>query len=265
MTPATCSTLQDGATAILSDVCATLSAQNFDYVIVGGWCPFLRGGNPSVQHPGTRDVDVLFSGDLQNVRRAVERLLSSGYLVSAKHEFQLLKTIPIAGRDFVFNVDLLHPLETNAKLDLYSDIMDLGIRESTLSERTLHVRSIVFPAARVIFSEVLWTKWPLDSSHEIPLLDEVGLVLSKGVSVSQVKRPRDAFDIYYVLSGPESAKIAARLKSLHLSNAPDQPLESLKKFVTDSGNVFDDNVSQYMPGGQRVRAAEYVRKLLFDD
>ena len=51
-----------------------------------------------IRHPGTRDVDVLFNDDRESIRNAVELFLASGFVLSAKHEFQLLKTLSVGGQ-----------------------------------------------------------------------------------------------------------------------------------------------------------------------
>ncbi len=92
------------------DIVASLSIQ---YVVVGGWAPYLRNSSP-IAHPGTYDVDVLFlkgrtPGYLADV---VKAFICGGYLPSAKHRFQLLRELRVGATSLVFNVDLLHPSES---------------------------------------------------------------------------------------------------------------------------------------------------------
>src|SRR5664279_239389 len=111
--------------ALLLTTCEAIVTTSTDFVVVGGWVPFLRGGGEGLVHPGTRDVDVLFnSKNTINVGKAAEALLRRGFTPSAKHEFQLLHPIRVGTRDFIFNVDLMHPAQQQAQPDLFCDIFD---------------------------------------------------------------------------------------------------------------------------------------------
>src|SRR6266566_9971104 len=95
---------------LLGEVVQTVGPANVgDFAVIGGWSPFFLNGSP-IPHPGSRDVDLLFrEGRTEHsLSTVVETLLEAGYLHSAKHEFQLLRLLDVAGTTFVFNVDLLH-------------------------------------------------------------------------------------------------------------------------------------------------------------
>jgi hypothetical protein len=171
-----------------------------EFVIVGG-VPVLRGGREDLVHPGTRDFDVLFSThDSGAVRGAAENLLRRGFIPSAKHEFQLLHPIRVGERDFLFNIDLMHPAEQIEKPESYDDLFDLGLPDLNDPTGKRWLKSIVFESANIVFDQKLWSnisivgigidRQPVDV--QIPLLDEVGFILSKTKSVRQVKRPRDS-------------------------------------------------------------------------
>jgi hypothetical protein len=155
------STLNEAARALLVETCALLNERDVDYVIAGGWVPMLRGDAPNIQHPGTRDVDVLFNDNRQAIRNAVQIMLQNGFVLSAKHEFQLLRTLRVASREFVFNVDLMHPLEASANCEMFEDILDLGI-SSDYDENRPKVKSICFPSSAIIFEHA---REPFRKSH----------------------------------------------------------------------------------------------------
>jgi hypothetical protein len=50
--------------------------------------------------------------------------------LSAEHEFQLLKALQVGSREFVFNIDLMHPAEASTRPEMFQDIMDLGIGDN---------------------------------------------------------------------------------------------------------------------------------------
>jgi hypothetical protein len=265
-------TLNQAASALLVETCALLNDRGLGYVVAGGWVPVLRSTGSDLVHPGTRDVDVLFNDDRQAIRSAVECMLKNGFILSAKHEFQLLRTLRVASREFVFNVDLMHPLEASANSEMFQDILDLEIR-SDYDENRPKVKSICFPSSAIIFEQTLWSKFDVGgislngmaTSCAVPLMDEVGLVLSKAISVKQQKRPRDAFDIYYVLANPHGSHISAQLVQLGQKFPQvSEQLAHLRRYLTESQPTFDANVAKYL--GKYlppVAPSEYLRTMLF--
>jgi hypothetical protein len=82
----------------------------------------------------------------------------------------------------------------------------------------------------------------------VPLLGEAGLILSKTKSVRLVKRPRDAFDIYYVATGPNGAQAAKTIQTLTLEF--DEIAEQVKEFRSwlsspKNSGAFNRNVRKY--------------------
>lgn len=240
--------LNEGASRLLVDVCQTVLSVSGQFVVVGGWCPFLRGGNEKLKHPGTRDVDLLFNNDVEIARQAVKALFKVGFIPSAKHEFQLLKTVSVLGKTFIYNVDILLPNESVENPDMFNDILDLGIPERVDSDLTRHVRSIALPSAAIVFREKLWSNFPAPSltTMDIPLLNEAGLIITKARSIRSAKRPRDAFDIFYVLTGPKSDEILAKLAELRKADfGIREEIDSLLNYVSEHKNNFDHNVRHY--------------------
>jgi len=248
-------TLEAAADALLLTTCNSLRNNEVEFIIVGGWSPFLRKGAKNLHHPGTRDVDVLFKDeDLTGMRRAMKNMLSAGFKASAKHEFQMLISISVDTREFIFNVDFMHPSEQCKNPELLSDIFDLGVPDSSDPTGRRWIKSIVFQPAKLVFQHELFSTFEhcgLDVygeslSEKIPLLSEAGLVLSKLNSVKLVKRPRDAFDIYYVLAGPNGSAAADTIKML--ANEIDEVQEQVRAFLCwldGKAHVFDNNVYRY--------------------
>ncbi len=208
-------------------------------------------------------MDVLFNDDREAIRNAVECMLQNGFILSAKHEFQLLRTLRVASREFVFNVDLMHPLEASANSEMFQDILDLEIRSDYDGNRP-KVKSICFPSSAIIFEQNLWSDG-IATSCTVPLMDEAGFILSKAISVKQQKRPRDAFDIYYVLANPKRSHISAKLVQLGRTFPQvSEQLEHLRRFLTENQRIFDANVAKYLGNySPAVAPSEYVRTMLF--
>ena len=250
------STLEAAAEALLLTTCKILRESNVEFVIVGGWSPFLRKSNSSIVHPGTRDVDVLFKDkDIKMLQEGIKNMLADGFMASAKHEFQMLRPINVDSQEFIFNVDFLHPSEQRAKPELLSDIFDLGVPDASDPSGKRWVKSIVFQPAQIVFERKLFSPITLNGSsvtgevlHEcIPLLNEAGLVLSKLNSVKQEKRPRDSFDIFYILIGENGREATNTITSLKNSiEEIDDQLTSFKNWLLKKAHVFDDNVNRYL-------------------
>lgn len=267
------SSLGAAARALLVETCTALNGRSVEYVIAGGWVPVLRRrSDMGLNHPGTRDVDVLFNDNREAIRIAVELMLKNGFVLSAKHEFQLLRSLHVGSREFVFNVDLMHPAEASTRAEMFEDIMDLGIG-SNYDEAAPKVKSICFPSSAIIFEQNLWTRLRVaatdfngkDSECDVPLMDEAALILSKAASVKQDKRPRDAFDIYFLLAGSDGRVISQKLKKLATAFPQvSQQLEHLRKFLNEQSEKFDKNVSVYLGSNSvSVKPSEHVRVTLF--
>lgn len=149
---------EDAAKALLLSTCATLNSTKVEYLIVGGWVPVIRGGAPNLQHPGTRDVDVLFTDDdVERVEPAYEALLNAGFIPSAKHEFQLLRGLEIGKTTFIFNVDLMHRAIQEDSPEILIDISDFGLKDPSDPSGKRWAKSIIFPGAEAIFTSHLWS------------------------------------------------------------------------------------------------------------
>ena len=267
------SNLLDANRGVLAETCEIMSRTKMEYVVVGGWVPYLRGAGHTLHHPGTSDVDLLFNGDFDGVRNAIPEFFKAGYVPSAKHPFQLLKELTVGGKNFVFNVDLMYPAEAGSHEDLFHDIIDLGVRRDGYSLETHKMKSIAFLSADVIFYQSLWSDWLVSATtpdgrhveNTIPLMDERGLILSKCESVKGIKRGRDAFDIYFVLSGPNGSQTADGLKRL----ANQQPgakthLERLRAFVATEAELFDERVAKYAGDAPVESSAGLVLRMIPD-
>jgi hypothetical protein len=256
-------TMQEAVEALLADVTNFINSTGIEYLVVGGWSAYLRNRS-AYSHPGTRDIDILFSdgGIENNLEEVIRGLLKQGYQVSAKHDFQLLRSINVSGHDLVFNVDLLHPSESVHNPEMMVDHFDLGIKDNELAEGKA-VRSIVLPSSALLFYEGFSETYELQTRNlqgenvtlSFPLLGHAGLVLSKCESVKVVKRPRDAFDIFLAVESDTGNQIPALLKRYAHIGGVAKLLQSLRDFVSDvhyldSKDIkqFDANVYRYVNG-----------------
>jgi hypothetical protein len=80
----------------------------------------------------------------------------------------------------------------------------------------------------------------------IKLMDERGSLLSKSTSAKNVKRGRDAFDIYYVLTNPRSDDFVKSMRAL-LREVPDsrKNLEDLAEYIDQNVDTFNWRVETY--------------------
>lgn len=200
-------TILDGARCLLGECCEILNRSKVEYIIVGGWSPFLLNSNGYL-HPGTKDVDVLFKKGLitNQLETVINEFLKNDFLQSAKHPFQLLKTIDIHDHKFVYNIDLLHPDDQEKKSDMFVDHIDFPIKESEIIDVNYKGKTIRLPKSDLFFTS-FYDKVSHDflllngetKNIEFDLLNESGLILSKLKSVFNEKRTRDAYDIYLAI------------------------------------------------------------------
>ncbi len=250
------SSLDEACEALLLTTAALLNGAKVEYVVAGGWVPIILGSpHGSLEHPGTRDVDILLVDDNTGPRAAADVLLAAGFRPSAKHEFQLLKDARVGGQLFVFNVDLMHPHESSMRPNMFADILDFGVKDNYDPRGSRYLKSIAFASAAIVVEQKLFETAKrygrdfdgTEISVDVPFLNLTALLLSKCESVRVPKRTRDAFDIYFALTGPKGLVAAAELKALSV-NFPDVRLrtEKLRQFLTDEASVFDGNVAAYL-------------------
>lgn len=252
--------LNDACRGLLLSAVSILNESKLRYFIAGGWVPILlEPKHPSLIHPGTRDVDVLMVDELSAVQEAACALLANRFRPSAKHEFQLLREAQVGMREFVFNVDLMHPYEADQTPEMFSDIFDLGVNDAYDPRGSRHAKSIAFRSAEIVYKENLFTQVTVsgvdldakERQHEVPILAAPAFLLSKCESASVPKRTRDAFDIHYILSGNSGTEHASELRSLaERFTQVDSQVEELRRFLREDPDRFNRNVSQH--GGRWI-------------
>lgn len=238
--------ISDAARAVLCEATAIATGAGQPFVVVGGWSPLLLNSG-AIVHPGTRDVDLLFErgtnqGALEDVLHA---FLKNGYLSSAKHQFQILRVVRVADREFVFNVDFLHSAEVTNPEELFVD--HLVLDDGPLLYR---YQSIVVPMSSLLFEDAGRTSIGVSAvtpagderSVDVPLMSELGTLLTKSKSMSQAKRSRDAFDVFLAII---QARNIDDLKGQIRENCIEDRLEDLWLLVTDVR--LRRNVGRYWP------------------
>ena len=257
-----------GAKGLLGDCIRILSDINPNYVVVGGWSPLILNSG-QIKHPGTHDVDLLFSegykegqlGDVFNL------FLSNGYKTSAKHRFQLLKIISVAGREFVYNIDFLHSSDNQTREDMFVDHLKLPVPLNEYCDETYMEMSIKAPNSEVLFRYGLFETIEQDfhlpdgtsAIMKFPLINEAGLIITKTESVKQAKRKRDSFDIYLAIKQARDyqqlVSIFRRIKNENgdLFNTLYGIREALEKYGMVS------NILEYAYSTSDERASEATR------
>lgn len=237
--------INDGAKNLLKETITELSKiKDLEYIIIGGWCPFLRN-TQKISHPGTLDIDILFKQGYES--KALEEIIGAfiniGFIPSAKHPFQLLKKQQILEKDFIFNIDLLHPnmTEDYKTKGMFIDHLDLDV--PLRGEETVKMMSIVLPNSALLFSYNLFDKYEIDKLT-FNLVDFTGMFLTKMESCQKQKRERDSFDIYlaFLNNGVDINKLKAiAKKNIHVYIA----LESFKEFLQKKEDIFNSNIKLF--------------------
>ncbi|MEZ4809048.1 MAG: hypothetical protein R2819_01695 [Allomuricauda sp.] len=242
--------LQDGAYGLLVETVDILNSNNVKYIIVGGWSPLLLNSKP-ITHPGTKDIDILFEYGYRKKELGdiILKFINSGFLLSAKHDFQLFKEITVQGKKFIYNIDLLHPIETQKPNEIYVDHIDLGIPSDKYQSNTFKLKSIALPSSQALFDNKLSTPYKIKSINghvTVNLMDEIGTLITKSQSLKIAKRFRDSLDIYLAITQNRDEKFYYTLKKLK-DKVPDtfNTLYGIKEFY-DTGNMYF-NIQHYLP------------------
>jgi hypothetical protein len=254
-------TLNEGAEELLIETVSALSvAGESDYIVIGGWCPYLRN-TTDIKHPGTLDVDILFKHGHKEgtLKRSIEALLQNGFVPSAKHPFQLLLQKQVGNQRLIYNVDLLHPRMDDIDKNMFVDQLDLDVPIDEDERRVKKMKSIVQPSSVVLFDENLFSPYKL-SGLEFNLVDFTGMFITKMDSCQKQKRERDSFDIYI---GFKSELVSfQKLKSIVSKNERiDKSLNQFIDFLRTRSEEFDKNVAESMQPTD-PSPANYLEKIL---
>jgi hypothetical protein len=201
---------QTAALGLLGEVTLVLVSQIIDFVVIGGWVPFLFNSRP-IPHPGTFDVDILLNEatSKSSFEQAARLLLRSGYLRAPKNQFQLHRILHVRGERLVYHIDFLHRR--------YADDTDDLIRNWG------RVQSIAGPGTDIIFTEAERMLKSVDvvlptgekRSVTASFCTEVGFLSAKGRSATIPKRTRDAFDVFLVVEqSQDHRRLVTRSKEL---------------------------------------------------
>lgn len=227
-------------------------------MVIGGWCPVLRNES-EVSHPGTLDVDILFKDSYQsgNLKSVIESFIDSGFMPSAKHPFQLLKSQEINGKRFVYNIDLLHPNMANNpdQIGMFVDHLELDVPINNCEEKLKKMMSIVLPNSEILFRENLFDKFT-KSGETFNLVSFDGMFITKMDSCQKQKRERDSFDIYlaFLSEGIDVGKInnlAGKDSRIETS------LAEFKRHLHKDSEIFNKNV-QYFCESIKGSPAKYI-------
>lgn len=241
-------TTEDGARWLLADAVRIAQKSELKFAVIGGWSPVLLNRGP-IEHPGTRDVDMLFErGTEQGALAAlVKTFRTEGYYLSAKHDFQLLRVINVNGNPFVFNVDILHPDE-RLKIPpeaLFIDHLEVDAEVNRRFNKFIKARSIGTPISTFLFNGHI-EKFQLTpkygenfSAVEVPLIDEVGLLVTKSESVRSPKRKRDALDIFFAVVQARDFELLTRQAS-RLNKEARSAIYDLGERVADKDSKFHE-------------------------
>ena len=92
----------------------------------------------------------------------------------------------------------------------------------------------------------------------IPVIDELALLVTKSRSVSSPKRPRDAFDIYLAVAQARDPKALLTSTRRLKGETPEAflSLASIWSVLHDRGAAFDRRVNAYLPKTRRLGDVE---------
>ncbi len=187
---------QDGAKLLLNEVTEILNLTHVNFVVVGGWVPFLFHSS-TFGHPGTFDVDLLIHREsIENgtFDSAGETLIERGYLRAPKNRFQAHRIIRVAEEPMVFHVDFLNELQPANELELV--------------EGKGKLQSIYTPSMQAIFKYEGYRFHQDYGNVRFPSVET--FIVTKAAAVLSKKRNRDAFDVFVSVADRDLAEFAAK-------------------------------------------------------
>jgi hypothetical protein len=231
---------QDAALGLLGESSAILTACGVDFVIVGGWRPYLFHSTP-ISHPGTFDVDVLLRETTSRAAfdEAADQLLRAGYLRAPKNLFQAHRILSVRREPLVYHVDFLH---RKYAPDVDDQLIEWGKFQSIAGPGT----DVIFQFDERSFEDVRVTiPAGTEQVAKVPLATEVGVLATKGRSASTAKRKRDAFDIFLIVKqSRDYEQLVTRCRTLRTSALFRLSLEEIRKGF--EGLVWSKNAATYL-------------------
>jgi hypothetical protein len=242
---------------MLGEAASILSKQKIDFVVIGGWIPYLFNSKP-ISHPGTFDVDVLLNSETsrQAMNEAIDAFMEAGYLRSPKNAFQIFRILRVGTESRVFHVDFLHRKYAE---DVDDMIKDWG-----------KIQSIAGPGTDIIFLENerrvqrLGFDLPDETTQELAInfCTEVGLLSAKGRSATTKKRTRDAYDVFLITKQSNDRKqLIERCRALMGNPIFAFSFNELEKGFR-SGNLTSNAVLHLIQQAQAENPADLVQRTM---
>jgi len=255
-------TLIDGARKLLVDSINVLGEAKYnDYIVIGGWCPYLRNEIVEIPHPGTLDVDILFKDGSRDgaLKTVSEKFLENDFLPSAKHSFQFLREQSVGEQRLIYNVDFLHPWIAKDEVKKYADHLDLQIRLNPSTKQTKAVKSIGQPVSLILFKHGLYDLYRIDQI-EFNLVSFTGMFITKMDSCQKIKRERDSFDIYLAFLN-DAIDFKKLVELYHEDELVRESLDGFILHLKKKADFFNKNVGEFYPKGATSPAKVIVERL----
>jgi len=252
--------LISGAQHLLWETASVLAnLPEMEHMIIGGWSPYLLS-RTAFRHPGTLDVDVLFrSGrDPMFLKEFIRSMLKVGFVISAKHNFQMFRLFRVNDTELVYNVDILHP-GMKEDVSMFVEHLDLDIPLNLEERRVKKQMSIALPNSEILFQEKLIVDHKLET-HTVRLCSLEGSVITKLDSCQKDKRQRDSFDIFVACLTPTfDAELFKQLVANNRRIAAST--EKFVKYLETDAKTFVDNVRVYAPNLNLDPVAEVLKRI----
>lgn len=233
---------QEAAKGILGEAVKIISESNVDYVVVGGWIPFLFYSS-IYPHQGSFDVDLLLNDNTskEQMEKVVDIFKENGYHFAAKNKFQLYKILNVADEEIIFHVDFLHRK--------YAPDQEDGFFLNWNK-----MLSIAGPGTDIIFldnertSEELTFELPNETKEtlNVNFANDIGFISAKGRALDTPKRVRDSYDIFLIICQTKdySTLLEKSYEYYHSKEYFRASIDNIHKFFTEGKGI--ENTKKFL-------------------
>jgi len=248
------------AERVMLELWTTLAGFADALTIVGGSAPpLLTGGRLDDPYVGTLDVDLVVDpiGVRDNVYRTIAVLLRERGYAQLNQPFRWLRSVTVDGRSIDVEVDLLAPVTARTG----SDHRHERIGGEALARRTEGAELVRIASVERELDGVL----PDGRRNRVAVrvAAPATLVILKALAMSQRDKPKDAYDIDYVVRHIGVEEVAAGIAELGVVESVAKALGILAEKFRSIDAIGPASIALYRRAGLGSSEADQIQALAY--